>query len=383
MTIIYDTTGQLRHPGQATFQMVSSAYLLRRTHSWVWGTASSENQKPRQQLFNQKEVMGKKHKDLFPRIIETGNLYRAYHKAAKGKLYTGGHLIFKQNLAANIANLRKALASGEYQPGNPNLFWVYEPKPREITAMPFMDRVAQHALCNVIEPIFDQVFLPASHACRKGKGTHSAAVAVQAELRRMQSKGVKPWVLKTDFSRYFYSVKRDVLHAEYRRKLSCQPTLELLGKIVPATGVGLPIGNLTSQLSANIYGHIIDRWLAHKVGITRFFRYMDDIVVLGHSREALDMLRLGMQWFSEATMGMRFSKWSVQPAARGINFVGYRIWDTHKLLRRDSVLRAKRKIARYSRLGLHDQLNRFLASWMGHAKWADAHNLMKSIGAAT
>lgn len=207
-----------------------------------------------------------------------------------------------------------------------------------------------------------------------------AAAAVQAELRRMQNKGAKTWVLKTDFSKYFYSVKRDVLHAEYRRKLSCKPTLNLLGKIVPASGVGLPIGNLTSQLSANIYGHIIDRWLAHKVGITRFFRYMDDIVVLGHSREALDLLRLGMQWFAEVRMGLKFSKWSIQPAARGINFVGYRIWPGHKLLRKDSVLRARRKINRYTRLGLTGQLDRFLASWSGHARWADSHNLMKSLG---
>lgn len=327
--------------------------------------------------------MGTKHKDLFPRIIETGNLYRAYHKAAEGKLYTGGHLAFKQNLAANIGNLRNALATGTYEPGEPNVFWVHEPKPREITAMPFMDRVAQHALCNIIEPVFDQVFLPASHACRTGKGTHSAAAAVQAELRRMHAAGAKVWVLKTDFSKYFYSVKRDVLHTEYRRKISCKPTAALLAKIVPATGVGLPIGNLTSQLSANIYGHIMDRWLAHTVGITRFFRYMDDIVVLGYSREALDVLRLRMQMFAERRMGLKFSKWSVQPAARGINFVGYRIWPTHKLLRRDSVLRAKRKIERYRRLGLNDQLNRFLASWIGHAKWADAHNLLKSLGVAT
>lgn len=327
--------------------------------------------------------MGTKHKDLFPRIIETGNLYRAYHKAAKGKLYTRGHLEFKQNLGANIANLRQALINGTYQPGEPNLFWVHEPKPREITAMPFMDRVAQHALCNVIEPIFDKVFLPASHACRTGKGTHSAAVAVQAELRRMQNKGAKTWVLKTDFSKYFYSIKRDVLHAEYRRKLSCKPTLNLLGKIIPTSGTGLPIGNLTSQISANLYGHIMDRWLAHKVGITRFFRYMDDIVVLAHSREALDLLRLGMQWFAEVRMGLKFSHWSIQPAARGVNFAGYRIWPSHKLLRRDSVLRAKRKIERYRRLGLNDQLNRFLASWIGHAKWADAHNLLKSLGVAT
>lgn len=323
--------------------------------------------------------MGKKHKNLFPRIIETSNLYRAYHKAAKGKMYSGGHLVFKQNLAANLANLREALASGEYQPGEPNLFWVYEPKPRHITAMPFVDRVAQHAVCNVIEPIFDNVFLPQSYACRKGKGTHSAARDVQAELRRMHGNGHRVWALKTDFAGYFHNIQREILHTEYRRKIACKPSLGLIEKMVPSKGIGICIGELISQLSANLYGHIIDRWLVHKVGVARFFRYMDDIVVLGYSREALGVLRLRMQMFAERHMGLRFSKWSVQPATRGINFVGYRIWHSHKLLRRDSVLRAKRKIERYRSLGLHDQLERFLASWTGHAKWADAHNLMKTL----
>lgn len=326
--------------------------------------------------------MGKKYKNLFPQIVHRDNLYRAYHKAAKGKRNTVSHLMFRENLAANLASLGQSLRTGQYRPGEPNMFWVYEPKPRQITAMPFVDRVAQHALCNVIEPIFDKVFLPQSHACRTGKGTHSAAREVQAELRRLHAKGISPWVLKTDYSRYFYSVRLDVLNAEFRRKLSCPPTIMLLESMIPPTGIGLPIGNLTSQLAANVYGHIVDRWLSHQVGVSRFYRYMDDIVVIGHSRQALDLLRMGMGWFSEARMGLKFSKWSVQPAARGVNFVGYRIWHSHKLLRHDSVLRAKRKINRYRKHNELDRLAEFLPSWKGHAQWADSNNLLKNLGVA-
>lgn len=324
--------------------------------------------------------MGKKHKNLFQRIVAQDNLYSAYRKAAAGKRDSVSHLAFREHGAANLALLSEALVSGRYAPGKPHKFFVHEPKLREITAMPFIDRVAQHALCNVIEPIFDQAFLPQSHACRAGRGTHSAARAVQSELRRMHAAGVAPWVLKTDFSRYFASVRRDVLHAEFRRKISCQPTLGLIERFIPATGEGLPIGNLTSQVSANVYGHIVDRWLVHEIGVTRFARYMDDVVIIGHSREAMDLLRVSMQLFAETRMGMKFSHWSVQPAARGVNFVGYRIWHGHKLLRRDSVIRAKRKIVRYTKNNEPERLAMFLAAWRGHARHADSHNLINRLG---
>lgn len=326
--------------------------------------------------------MGKKHKDLFPQIIASANLYSAYRKAAKGKRDTRSHREFAKDLGGNLQRLGNRIATGRYRPGKPRMFFVHEPKTREITAMPFPDRVAQHALCNIIEPIFDGVFLPQSYACRKGKGTHAAARDVQAELRRMQSAGIQPWVLKTDFSKYFYSIQRDVLHAEFRRKIACRPTLGLIETMIPPDGVGLPIGNLTSQLSANLYGHIVDRWLAHTKGFTRFFRYMDDIVVLCPDRSTLVRLQSALESFALNTLGLRFSRWSIQPVARGVNFVGYRIWPTYKLLRRDSVLRAKRKIKRYTQHGEIDRLRMFLASWRGHAQWADSNNLLKNLGVA-
>lgn len=253
---------------------------------------------------------------------------------------------------------------------------MHEPKPREISALPFVDRIAQHALCNIIEPIFNEVFLPQSYACRAGKGTHKAAVTVQALLRKTPD----AWILKTDFSKYFASIRRDILHKEIRRKISCPKTLELIEKFIPIDGIGLPIGNLTSQLAANIYGHILDRWLVHKVRILRFARYMDDVVIIGHSKEALRLLQMHMESFARMSMGLRFSHWSVQPASRGVNFCGYRIWPTHKLLRRRSVVAAKRKIAKYTKASDREKLGKFLAAWRGHAQWANAHNLLTRLG---
>ena len=323
--------------------------------------------------------MGKKHKNLFAKITDLDNLWSAYAKASSGKRRTLGYLQFRQNEAANIARLQALLISGDYTPGVPRKFLVYEPKPRQISALPFIDRIAQHALCNVIEPIFDKVFLPQSHACRKGKGTHRAAILVQAMLRRIPD----AHILKTDFSKYFASIDRAVLAHEIRRKISCKQTLALIDTFIPPTGVGLPIGSLTSQLAANIYGHIIDRWLAHTVGISTFSRYMDDVVIVGHSKEAMRLLQALMQSHAKSVMGLRFSHWSVQPAVRGVNFCGYRIWATHKLLRRQSVVRAKRKISRFASQGNTLALQKFIASWRGHAQWANSFNLLKRLGVHT
>ncbi len=247
--------------------------------------------------------MGKKYKNLIAEIASMPNLYRAYQKASKGKRYSAGHLQFKEHLAANLRLLSEALRNGSYTPSPPNIFFVTEPKRREISALPFADRVAQHALCNVIEPIFDKTFLPNNYACRTGKGTHSAAAEAQAIMRR----GFTHW-LKLDYSKYFASINRAILYGEIQRKIICKGTLALISTFLPKDGRGLPIGNLTSQLFANVYGHIIDRHLTHNLRIKHWLRYMDDIVIFSHSREALAVLQMGLKWFSEVHMGLSFSK---------------------------------------------------------------------------
>lgn len=319
--------------------------------------------------------MGKKYRNLIGQIAAMPNLYRAYENAARGKRYSVGHLQFKQHLAANLAMLSAALLNGSYRPSPPNVFFVNEPKRRQISALPFSDRVVQHALCNIIEPIFDRTFLPGSHACRTGKGTHSAVIEAQAMMRR----GYGFW-LKLDFSKYFASIDRTVLHTELRHKISCRATLALIETYLPAEGRGLPIGNLTSQLFANVYGHVLDRHLTHTLGIKAWLRYMDDTVIFARTREALALLQMGVKWFAQARLHLDFSKWSIGRVSAGLDWLGYRVWPTHKLLRRRSVIAAKRKVARYRKAGDALALSRFVASWSGHARWANSFNLINRLG---
>jgi len=340
--------------------------------------------------------MTKRYRNLIGRITSPATMRQAYRLTARGKRMTAGFLHFKEEDAFNLDGLARDMADGTYEPGAPHEFYILDPKRRLISALPFRDRVAQQALCLVIGPIFDRALLPRSYACRKGKGTHAGVVAVQADLRRLErrpdpsssavrdgslSKKRAVYVLKTDFSRYFASIERGVLWRLIEAKISCRATLRLIEAMLPRTGIGLPIGSLTSQIFANVYtGATLDRHLQQTLGETYWYRYMDDLVVLGHSSAHLRAVKVSIETFAREQLGLRFSKWSVQPAARGVNFLGYRIWATHKLLRRDSVVRARRKIAAYRAAGDVDRLRQFLGAWLGHARWADSANLIRSLG---
>jgi hypothetical protein len=199
---------------------------------------------------------------------------------------------------------------------------------------------------------------------------------LQADMRRLSD---HTFYLKTDFSKYFYNIDRSILHRLIGRKISCRATLGMIEAVTPSNGTGIPIGNLTSQLWANVYGGMLDRHLHSDLGERHWYRYMDDVVILGRDLAHMRALKDKIERFAHDEMRLSLSKWTIGKVASGVNFLGYRIWPTHKLLRRQSVTRAKRKIAAYRAAGEFESLHRFLASWLGHAGWADTHHLLKSL----
>lgn len=330
--------------------------------------------------------MAKKHRNLIDTITADATMREAYRLTSRGKRMTPGFLEFKEFSALNLHTLAAAMRDGTYVQGEPREFQIYDPKLRTISALPFADRVAQHALCLVISPIFDATLLPRTFACRPGKGTHAGVAALQSDLRRLlrpdpaTGEAQPLYALKTDFSRYFASIERPVLWQLIEAKISCRATLQLIEAMLPRDGIGIPIGSLISQILANVYGGVVDRHLQQELGQRYWYRYMDDLVVLGRDAEHLRKVKAEIERMAAERLGLRFSKWSVQPVSRGVNFLGYRIWASHKLLRRDSVTRARRKIRRYRATGEHRRLETFLAAWTGHASWADSRNLMNSLG---
>lgn len=325
--------------------------------------------------------MGKRYRNLIGRIVAPANLAEAYRLTSAGKRQTPGFLEFKEFAPLNLGQLARDMAAGSYVAGAPHEFHVFDPKKRLISALPFRDRVAQQALCLVIAPIFDRALLPRTFACRPGKGVHAGVIDLQSELRRLAATGEPVYFLKTDFRAYFASIRRDVLWGLIEAKVSCRATLALIEAMVPRQGVGLPIGSLTSQIFANLYaGGTLDRHLQQTLREPLWYRYMDDIVVLGRDPARLRQVKESIEAFARDRLGLAFSKWQIANASRGINFLGYRIWATHKLLRKDSVTRARRKIAAYRAGGDEARLQKFLAAWLGHAQWADSANLIRSLG---
>lgn len=327
-------------------------------------------------IFLGKRYMGKRYKCLFSRVVDIDNLRSAYEKTARGgNRYSAGHLSFKENKEANLFILQQRLMDGSYRHGKYNAFKVFEPKERIIHSLPFRDRVVQHAVNNVIEPIFEKVFYSATYACRKSKGTHKGVRDVQAAIRRMSADG-EVYYLKMDFRKYFYSINKAVLFMEIERKISDKKLLLLLRHFAGDKEVGIPIGSLLSQLFANIYGHIFDRFIKTKIKARNYFRYMDDTVILSNDKKQLRIAQRKLALFSLFYMRLKFSKWQINGSSAPLSFLGYRISKNYKLIRKDSVVRAKRKIKFYQKTGQTGALKLFLASWSGHVKSADSRNLV-------
>lgn len=314
--------------------------------------------------------MGKKYKNLYQEITTIDSLQKAFINASRGKRSSSGFLHFNEYAQVRILDIHQKLKNETWQASPLRTFIIYEPKRREIGAPSFADRVVHHAICSVINPIFDKTFLPYSFACRNNKGTHAGVKYIQAQLRKYNFK----YYLKTDFKSYFPSIDRAILYKKIERKITCKKTIALLKKIIPETGKGVPIGALTSQLAANIYGNILDHYLHHELKVT-FARYMDDVIILGDDLNQLRQIKTQIEVFAKEQMALSISRWNISSTSKGIDFLGYRIWKNHKLLRKSSVTRAKRKIKNAINYEDYESLTKFIGSWVGHAKFADTKNL--------
>ena len=283
---------------------------------------------------------------LWAKLIEFENLYQAFQEARHGKRYRLEVMRFASNLEENLINLQNHLIWKTCAPGKQREFTVFEPKMRMIQAPPFTDRVIHHALVRLVDPLFERKFIPDSFACREGRGTQRAVFRAQHFLRiAKRNWGDKVYVLKADISKYFASIRHDVLMSEVERTISDKDVLWLWRKIISGygheAGVGLPVGALTSQLAANIMLNRLDHIAKDDMGIRFYVRYMDDFVAILPDKASAQKV---MQELGETVNGLALSlnpKTAIHPWQRGIDFCGYRIWPTHILPRKRNIKRAR------------------------------------------
>jgi retron-type reverse transcriptase len=304
---------------------------------------------------------------LYEKIYDFENLYQAYREARKSKRFRDDVLQFSSNLEENLIQIQNELIYREYKVGRYREFFVYDPKKRLIMALPFKDRVVQWAIYRQINPILDKQLIYDSYGCRVGKGTHKAADRLQYWLRQVSRKPQKYYYLKLDIAKYFYRVDHRVLMDILERKFDDKDLLWLLDKIINSedtkfglpigidpdkctdedrlSDVGMPIGNLTSQMFANLYLNELDQYVKRKLRIHYYVRYMDDVIILHESKQELHKIKKVIETFLDEKLKLNLNnKTAIRPVTLGIEFVGYKVWNTHIKLRKSTALKMKRRL---------------------------------------
>lgn len=340
--------------------------------------------------------MAKTYKNLFPLVYDFEALHAAYVRARRGKRAREEVARFEQDLEGNLITLQNELIWGTYRVGTYRTFKVYEPVARAGASLPFRDRVVQHALVAAIEPIWERRFIADTYACRRGRGTHRGADRAQAMLRAVKREHGHVYVFKADIAKYFASIDHAILKRLLRRRIACKQTLALLDQLIDsanglygAYGVGLPLGNLTSQLCANIYLHELDEFVKHALHERRYVRYMDDFIIVHHDKDYLQRARKLVEEFLWQRLRLRTNyKTQIFPVAtvqgRALDFLGYRIWPTHRRLRKSSISRIKRTLHGLSRRFADgtvslERVRQSIASWVAHASHADSMGLRRAL----
>ena len=305
---------------------------------------------------------------LFEQAFTPENLYQAYVDASRHKQGKRACFQFSRRLGWNLDQLYRALQDGTYRPQPYYTFMVYEPKPRRIFAPSFGDLVVQHAIYRVVYPLFNRTFIDQSFACRTGKGTHAAADYAQDAMQVAPRDSV---TLKMDIRKFFYRINRAVLRAMIERKVKDRRFVDVMMLFADyGEPVGIPIGNLLSQLYALMYLNVLDHFVKRDLKAGRYCRYVDDFVVFGVSRTRAEALLNRIVPFLR-TLDLELSRYTIAPVPRGVNFVGFRTWASKRFIR-------KRSLFVFTR-ALRDGRRDAVMSILGHAR--RTHSLRHLVGA--
>lgn len=309
--------------------------------------------------------------NLFEKIYHIDNLVLADSVARKGKKNFGIYLHDKKK-DENILKLHFALKNKTYKTSNYEIFKIYEPKEREIYRLPYYpDRITHHAVMIVLEPIWVSLFTADTYSCIKGRGIHSCASKLKIALRQDVS-GTK-YCLKIDIRKFYPSIDHDILKAILARKIKDKDLMWLLGEIIDSAD-GVPIGNYLSQYFANVYLAYFDHWIKETKKLKHYYRYADDMVFLSSSKQELQDLFVEIKAYMANHLKLEIkSNHQVFPvAARGIDFVGYRFWHTHTLLRKTIKKALARAVAK-------KKGPQTINSYYGWAKHCNSINLLKKL----
>ncbi|MFH1073267.1 MAG: reverse transcriptase domain-containing protein [Nanoarchaeota archaeon] len=339
-----------------------------------------------------KTMLMKTYGHLWDGLCSYENLEIAYKKARKHKTKKQYVLEFEKNLEENLLQLRAELRSQAYQPAPLKTFILRDPKTRKISKSEFRDRIVHHALCNVIEPIFDARFIHDSYANRKGKGVLKAIQRFDCFKRKVTKNNTKnTFVLKADIKHYFDRVDHVVLISMLKKRIVDEKALWLIETILEnyrseISQKGMPIGNLTSQFFANVYLNELDQYVKNQLKAKYYLRYVDDFVILGNSRRMLEEHKQHINDFLKKNLKLELhpDKSQVRPIQRGIMFLGFRLFSHHSLLKKNNIRQMNNRLLFFPQLFKnsvlsYDEIYASFEGWLAYASQGNTHRLRKKF----
>lgn len=327
----------------------------------------------------------RRHGNLWHLVIDPENIEEAYRKAKQGKTWQQTVQRVEHRKQEIMDTIRASLVDRTFTTSEYRVKTVREPKERTIYVLPFApDRIVQHAVMNVVSPIWDRKFDHDSHACRPGRGQHSASQRVMQFARRYR------YALQGDIRRFYPSIHHDTLIEIIHRKIKDANVLWLLEDIIRSFpgGRNVPIGNLTSQWLGNLYMNEFDRFVRHDLKPGGYVRYNDDFLLFGNDKNRLRESLERSREFLADRLKLTLSKERVYPVSRGVDFVGYRHFPGYVLIRKSTARRVRQRI-RHLRYEMAtgqiapERARSVVASTLGWLRWANAYNLRRALGIDT
>lgn len=315
----------------------------------------------------------------FEDIISLDNILAAWKEFLRGKREKPDVIVFSSRLMDNIIFLHSDLAAGQYRHGGYESFHITDPKPRHIHKASVRDRLVHHAIYRVLYPFFDKTFIADSYSCRIDKGAHRAMKRLRAFVYQVSRNHTRTcWALQCDIRQFFASIDQSVLmrilDSYIPDKRIVQLLHEVVGSFSVAPNIGLPLGNLTSQLFVNVYMNEFDQFMKHGLRVKHYLRYADDFAILSYDRNLLEaylpLVREYLRDFLKLTLHP--NKVSIRTIASGIDFLGWVHFSHHRVLRTTTKRRMLNRIVNHP-------TNETIQSYLGLLKHGDSYETQREV----
>jgi retron-type reverse transcriptase len=318
---------------------------------------------------------------IYNDIISIENLLTAWREFLKDKRRRKDVEEFSLHLTDNILSLHRELVNKNYRHGPYKAFRINDPKPRDIHKAAVRDRLLHHAIYRILYPRFDPKFIFDSYSCRYTKGTHRAINRFREYAQKVSRNHTRTvWVLKYDIRKFFANIDHTILKNILKWRVGDENVVQLLEEVIGSfntkdrPGVGLPLGNLTSQLLVNIYMNEFDHFLKREMKITHYIRYADDFVILHESKEYLEGILPKISAYLETKLKLSLhpDKVFIKTIASGVDFLGWVHFPHHRVPRTSTKKRMFRNLRQ-------KQTESTVASYLGLLSHGNTHNLRKKV----